>query len=120
MTTEEIAALPRLLIVDAHGRYDYETGARLIATVQAEEAGRKAAEERYRSAELSVVACKQRREEAEERKRAAEEQADALRAVLDDAAEFIERVTGFTGSDPDEAHDVLDAISKALGKKEAG
>ena len=60
------------------------------------------------------------RDAAIERAEKAEEGAEALRAVMEDAAEFIERVTGFTGSDPDEAHDVLDAISKALGKKEAG
>ena len=65
------------------------TEERYEATVQAEESGRKAAEERYRSAELSVVACKQRREEAEERKRAAEERADALRAEIAFARDYL-------------------------------
>lgn len=41
-----------------------------------------AAEARYRSAELSVVACKRRREEAEGRMRSAEERAERLRSDM--------------------------------------
>lgn len=52
LTREEVESLPRLLIVDTYGRHDYETGARLIATVQA-------AEERAERLRGAIVTARQ-------------------------------------------------------------
>jgi hypothetical protein len=45
---------------------------------------------------------------------AAEAERDALRETLEDAEEFIETVTGWSGTDPDEADELLAEIRAAL------
>lgn len=57
---------------------------------------------------------------AQSRARAAEAREQELREALEGSQDFIERVTKWTGSDPDECHEVLDAIRSALSNKDEG
>ena len=66
------------------------------------------------AAERKVLDAQVRWRKVEERAVAAEAERDALREELENAEEFIETVTGWSGTDPDEADDLLAEIRAAL------